>query len=97
MRCGGRGDWLQPVQGRLAQRFPALSQEQLDELNTACQAVMSFGHQVVYDLAEKFGKDTRREDFALSMSAAYPWVNESNMSQLFSQGMYYAWKDMGFA
>lgn len=89
-------DWLMPVHCRLAQRFPALSQEQLDELNTTCQAAMSFGHRVVYDLAEKFGKETMREDFARSMSTVYPWVNEANMSQLFNQGMYYAWKDMGF-
>nr|WP_315482825.1 hypothetical protein [uncultured Undibacterium sp.] len=90
-------DWLKPIQGRLARRFPVLSRDQLDEINFTCQAVMKFGHAAVYDLAEKFGKDTKREEFVRVMSVAYPWINEENLSQLFSQGMYYAWKDLGFA
>ena len=31
------------------------------------------------------------------MTARFQWVNTDNLSRLFSQGMYYAWKDLGFA
>jgi hypothetical protein len=89
-------NWMKPIQERLSQRFPRLSPEQVDELNATCQAAMKFGHDLVYALAEKSGKNTRQEDFVQQMSEVYPWVNEKNASHLFSQGMYYAWKDMGF-
>jgi hypothetical protein len=88
-------NWLEPTQERLALRRPALSQSELDEINAICQAAMKFGHDSVYDLALKSGSKTKREDFEPVMRARYPWVNSENLSHLFSQGMYYAWKDTG--
>ncbi len=90
-------DWLQPIQERLSKRVPALSRDQLDEINNICQAAMRFGHDTVYALAEVSGKDTKKSDFDSAMLARYPWVDSNNISRLFSQGMYYAWKDMGFS
>ena len=90
-------DWLKPIQGRLGARHPDLSLEQLNEINSICQAAMKFGHDFVYDLALKSGKDTKYESFEPAMKARYPWVNSKNASHLFSQGMYYAWKDTGLA
>lgn len=90
-------DWLKPIQTRLAKRHPELTQKELDELNVTCQAAMRFGHGVVYDLALASGKNTKREDFEPVIKARYPWINHKNISHLFSQGMYYAWKDTGLA
>ncbi|MFZ5635975.1 MAG: hypothetical protein ACOY82_05245 [Pseudomonadota bacterium] len=90
-------DWLQPIQERLAQRHPELSRRELDEIDAICRTAMRFGHDAVYDLALKSGVDTKREDFDPIVSTRYPWVNGRNLAQLFNQGMYYAWKDMGFA
>ena len=89
-------DWLQPIQERLAQRQPALSAAERDAINAICQAAMRFGHQTVYALAEAAGPNARREDFAAALHARYPWVDADNQARLFSQGMYYAWKDLGF-
>ncbi len=88
-------DWLQPIQDRLAQRHPALSKEALDEIDAVCQAAMRFGHKTVHDLVLTSGKDTKREDFDPIVLARYPWANSDNLSRLFSQGMYYAWKETG--
>jgi hypothetical protein len=88
-------NWLKPIQERLALRRPALSQSELDEINAICQAAMKFGHDSVYDLALKSGSKTKLEDFEPVMRARYPWANSENLSHLFSQGMYYAWKDKG--
>lgn len=90
-------NWLKPIQERLASRYPALPKGELDEINATCQAAMRFGHDTVYDLALKLGKETKHEDFEPVMVAKYPWVSSSNLSHLFSQGMYYAWKDTGLA
>ena len=57
---------------------------------------MRYGHQTVYALAEANGNNARREDFDAAMRSRYPWVDAGNLARLFSQGMYYAWKDLGF-
>ena len=90
-------NWLKPIQDRLAVRHPELSQSELNEVNAICQAAMKFGHDFVYNLALKAGKDTKKSDLELAMQSRYPWVNAKNIAHLFSQGMYYAWKDTGLA
>jgi len=86
-------DWLKPIQERLSKAYPGLSKEQLDEYNTICQAAMKYGHDVTYKLAEVKGKNASFEEFESIMISRYPWVNSKNLSRLFSQGMYYSWKD----
>ena len=88
--------WLQPIQTRLSKIYPALSEEELNEYNAKVQEAMKFGHSTVYSLAEKDGKDTKPEEFNDIYIQKYPWVNSKNIKHLFSQGMYYAWKDFGF-
>ena len=87
---------LQPVQSRLSAKYPSLTPAELDEINALCQAAMKFGHDTVYGLASRSGSKTKLESFAALMRRRYPWVDAKNISRLFSQGMYYAWKDMGF-
>lgn len=87
---------LKPIQPRLASRYPALTPAELDEINTLSQAAMKFGHDTVYRLASKSGSQTKLESFAAAMRRRYPWVDAKNTSRLFNQGMYYAWKDLGF-
>src|SRR5262249_55264111 len=79
--------FMQPIQPRLASKYPALSPTELDELNATCQAAMKFGHSAVYDLARVSGKDTRSPAFETRMKRQYPWIDSRNLSRLFSQGM----------
>ena len=89
-------DWLKPIQGRLAKKYPALSIDELNKYNNQCQEAMKFGHDTVYAMAEKQGKSTNKEDFQSRYSVEYPWAKPKNIKALFNQGMYYAHKDMGF-
>lgn len=89
-------DWLKPIQDRLGLLYPAMSQAERDEANSTCQAAMKFGHGSVYELASASGKDTKASDFERIMKHRYSWVDSRNLARLFNQGMYYAWKDMGF-
>ena len=85
-------DWLKPIQERLTKKYPRLSTIELDEINTVCQAAMSFGHATVYDLVKEHGRDVSLQQFEPIMKSRYPWVGAGNMSRLFSQGMYYSMK-----
>jgi hypothetical protein len=88
-------NWLQPIQSRLAKRYPELTESELDNFNSQCQAAMAAGHEQVYTSFEQFGIEAFFELFAASYYQQYPWVNEKNLKRIFSQGMYYAYKNLG--
>lgn len=82
-----------PFAERLAERHPRLGPAELQELEKRCNAAMSFGHNLVSELAVQCGGVSRIQGFHPAMAARYPWVNAANLSRIFSQGQYYAWKD----
>jgi hypothetical protein len=88
-------EWLEPIQARLRQKYPQLSDSELDEYDSVCRGAMKFGNATVYALAEETGKNPKYDDFAVRFGSRYPWASPSNLSHLFSQGMYYLWKDGG--
>jgi hypothetical protein len=88
-------DWLAAIQGRLSRHYPALTTEQLDEYNTVCQEAMRFGHSMISAVARKTLNETCAEgfdDYRRRVHERYPWVNEGNLSRLFSQSVYYSLK-----
>jgi hypothetical protein len=88
-------NWLQPIQQRLAKKFPKLSPAELDEYERACREAMVFGHaQVPVQWKRADGQEkTARRLFDEVVLAAHPWITATNLSHLFSQGCYYAAKD----
>jgi len=90
-------NWLKPIQARLRLRYPQLSQAELDEFNRLSQEAMKFGHDTAYELAMAAAKRVHASDFAPIFKARYPWASDKNIAHLFSQGMYYAWKDGGLS
>lgn len=86
--------WLQPIQKRLATKFPSLSSAELDAYNSVCREAMLYGHQqVVVKLLE--AKDDAERHYELVSAAIrleYPWITKKNLGRLFSQGCYYALK-----
>ena len=82
-------DWLKPIQPRLAEQFPTLTPEELDEINASCQQAMRAGHALVASLAKKDGINVGYSEWETEFLHHYPWVNQENLSRLFSQGMYY--------
>lgn len=86
-------EWLKPTQERLQKAYPNLSQTELDRLNSIAQDAMKFGHDLVYSMAEKEGKNISEGTWHEAYTARYPWVDKKNLRHLFSTGKYYAWKD----
>lgn len=93
-------NWLQPIQKRLLSKYDFLTSRQLDEYNATCTATMKNGHQFIYkSLADLFDSEGTikesqlKENFKNFMLNEYPWIDKGNISRLFSQGCYYAYKD----
>ena len=86
-------NWLQPINARLREKYPQLTEKEAESLNVWCAAVRTFA----FDLVEKEYKDEQAgkgigsEAVQQEIRQKYPQVNAENLSHLYSQGMYYAW------
>jgi hypothetical protein len=90
-------DWLKPIQSRLAALHPELSPAELDAYESACRAAMDLGHAQVpaHWNAAAGDQAAAFRLFERAVLERHPWISEKNLSHLFSQGCYYAWKDGG--
>jgi len=93
-------NWLLPIQERLKNKYIFLTEESLNEYDLLCREAMNYGHNFIQQTLLKLHDDKAtikevelKRHFINSVSNKYLWVNKSNLSKLFSQGCYYAWKD----
>lgn len=88
-------NWLQPIQKRLAKKYPQLSQAELDEYDRVCREAMNFGHTQLGACWREADSEQRQavQFFRRDVLARYPWISDANLSHLFSQACYYAHKD----
>lgn len=84
-------NWLQPINERVRDAYPELSETQAQTLEDWCVEARNFAYaevekwypMEVEDKADKAMETTRRK---------YPQIDEHNLSRLYNQGMYYAWR-----
>ena len=81
-------DLMKPTQDRLRKRFPKLSDQALNDYDATARAAMNFGHAYMYD-----HPSSSSEQLATAIRVRFPWVSDENLSRVYSQGCYYAWKD----
>lgn len=87
--------FMQPIQPRLAQRYPRLPAEELNAYEAPCRAAMAWGHTQVAPHWHAAGGNERqaRRTYEQSLRERLPWISPKNLSRLYSQGRYYAWND----
>ncbi len=86
--------WLQPIQARLGELFPHLSQAELDAYDAHCRDTMDEGHSLVASVLVECGGPTEdaQPRFRERLLSKYAWISPNNAGRLFSQGCYYALK-----
>ena len=85
-----------PIGPRLAERYPSLSEQQLNDYGEICKKVKSLGFDLIYELYPKSSpKGSIGGDWRQEVLKQYPWVSEDNLSHIYTQGCYYAWRDFG--
>jgi hypothetical protein len=76
---------LKPINKRIIEKFPELTEEQADILNYWCNEVKDFAFA-------KVAKDYPLEGTAIEeVKQRYPQINNETLTHLLNQGMYYAW------
>ena len=93
-------DWLQPIQERLAKKFSFLSSLELDNYNAICKNAMNVGQEFIFEILENLEENNQtikekelKQKFADFILSKYNWIDKKNITKLFSQICYYAYKD----
>lgn len=88
-------NWLKDIDERLFQKYPELSESDLRKADKFCRKITKSATDfVVKNPIKKEGKMTfvGSSAFNVYMLNQYGWINEENLSQLYSQSCYYAMK-----
>ena len=80
-------NFQKPIHDRMKQKYPELSLETIDILQTYVRKAESF----IYNLAEQccLGK-IKEAEIQTNAYRQYPWISQQNASRLAGIGMYYA-------
>ncbi|ALD20458.1 hypothetical protein [Hymenobacter sp. DG25A] len=93
-------DWLSPIQKRLSGKFAFLSPAELDSYNTISRDIMDKDLAFIQTSLEaaksrnlKVSEGRLRSDYYAFMQEQFPTIHKRNLDTIFSQGLYYSWKD----
>ena len=87
--------WLQPIRERLGRLHPDLTPPELERYDKICREAMKRGHKLVPRCWREPGTNEQNAfaSFSGEMLKNHPWISRENLQSLYSQGMYYAWKN----
>ncbi|WP_313100714.1 hypothetical protein [Epilithonimonas sp.] len=88
-------NWLKPIHERINKKYPNISSEDLDKLNSICKKVNQFANNYVYRGGSVINGEIKFVDynqFKNDILLKYNWISEDNLSHLYSQSCYYARK-----
>ena len=93
-------NWLQPIHQRLSFKYDFLTKNQLDEYNLICTKATKIGQEFIYKTLVEISENQEtikeshlKHNLKSFMLSDYPWIDNKNLSRLFSQVCYYAYKD----
>src|SRR5512140_851281 len=82
-------NYKKPIDGRMLEKFPDLSGDDLERLKDIAQKTESF----IYALGEReLDGQISEDDIVVLARQKYPWLNDRNLYGLKSIGMFYARK-----
>lgn len=88
-------NWLADIDKRLAEKYPDLTESDLRKVDKLCRQLTKKAREFVLNHPNKNEEEITfvdALDFKAFMSNQHKWINEENLSQLYSQSCYYALK-----
>lgn len=93
-------NWLQPINGRLEDKFGFLSAQEIESYSNICRDARNESKGFilnslakVFDNGETIKDSDFKTEFENHILQKFDWVNKSNINGAYSQGMYYAWRE----
>ena len=84
-----------PTMPQINKKYPNISSEDLDELNSICKKVNQSANNYVYENVSVINGEIKFVDFDKfknDILLKYNWISKINLSHLYSQSCYYAMK-----
>jgi len=88
-------NWLKPIHGRIHNKCPDISSENLDKLNSLCKKVNKFSNDYVCNNILMVNGEMSFVDFDKfknDVLGKFDWISKSNLNHLYSQSCYYTLK-----
>lgn len=88
-------NWLKPINEGIHKKYPNISSEDLEKLNSICKKVNQFANNYVYENVSVINgeiKFVNFDKFKNDILLKYNWISKSNLNRLYSQSCYYAMK-----
>lgn len=88
-------NWLCNNSNRLSEKFPSLTQVELNNCTKLFRSVNTYAHDFIRKNPLKKGNDFTFIDFdhfEAAVLTKYEWINVENLEKLYSQSCYYALK-----
>lgn len=82
-------DWQASIVARIVEIHPHLTEAQADELDALCREVQSFCFALYEDV---YFEKTTRAKAEFEIKTKYTFLDNENVTRLYNQGMYYAWR-----
>jgi hypothetical protein len=93
-------NWLQPIGQRLKSEFDHISDSEAIEYDNLCRNARDEAHNFMLEALGKLADEHRtimNQEFKLQFDSYinnyFDWMNKANIKKLYSQGMYYAYKE----
>jgi len=88
-------NWLKPIHERINKKYPDISSEDLEKLNSLCKKINQFANNYFYENGSVINDEIKFVDFDKfknDILSKYNWISKDNLSHLYSQSCYYARK-----
>ena len=88
-------NWLVKINDRLSKKHPKLTKSELNSCEKLCRTVNKFAHDYVHKNPVKIENKITFIEFSFFkdlIKDKYEWINDENLSKLYSQSCYYALK-----
>ena len=78
-----------PVVERIQKKYPELALEEINRMNAWCDEASKYAFRLIYD---EYGNGMRRgrKEILAQIRSQYPEIDQANLSDIYTKGMYYA-------
>lgn len=88
-------NWLRSIHQRLKAEYPELNADDLDACNNICNEINRFAHEFIRENPVEKSPELKFVEYSVFenyMKKNFDWISAANLSRLYSQSCYYAYK-----
>jgi hypothetical protein len=85
-------NWMTPVNKRLKELYPILSDEKVDHISSLVDNAMKESYEICSNVLDGNSTQDSYQTFLNLVKSKYNWIDDNNASRLYRIGTYYHFK-----